>query len=574
MRYRITLSIMMLALLLAPLNVLPAGAYHEDGTTIHEFADPRFEARWARTDEPVSSGIATRTWIWGPSPYTEGGWETYLGAPDDIRLVQYFDKSRMELTDPDAAGDDIWGVTQGLLALEMMRGEIQVGDAEFIQHVDGPSTENVAGDPGEDNGPTYATMGMMIEEPARSMGTVIDERLHLDGSVTTEPGLADIGVTASNQVTVDWIDHTIASVFWDFMNSEGLVWDGQGYVTDALFLNPYYATGLPVTEAYWTAVRVDGVERDVLAQCFERRCLTYTPDNEDGWQVEAGNVGQHYYRWRQEAGDSFIASPPIEEEEFVEDTPIAAVELDGVTLRFFNAGSDSNDGFVISELVRAGYRGIESVERLHEANALEIFNAVAPPGTAIPGELMDIYGEATMGPQGWALPLPLADTGQPATLPCSVGSVPFNTIQNHITSYGYPYVFLSEADGPASVPAHWQEYTTGDGEPRHRLSGGVNNKSFFVGTVSFCFKQIDGVPLITHDRHVNWDRWPSGTSGPKLTQTDILNDPGDTSNYYFTSNPHHTEYNFRLRIALARDIDQFHIGATWAHPPDTIVWGP
>ncbi|MCS7294077.1 MAG: thermonuclease family protein, partial [Dehalococcoidia bacterium] len=37
-----------------------------------------------------------------------------------------------------------------------------------------------------------------------------------------------------------------------------------------------------------------------LVQCFERRCLTYTPDNPPGWQVEAGNVGQHYYRWRYE----------------------------------------------------------------------------------------------------------------------------------------------------------------------------------------------------------------------------------------------------------------------------------
>jgi hypothetical protein len=33
-------------------------------------------------------------------------------------------------------------------------------------------------------------------------------------------------------------------------------------------------------------------------QCFERRCLTYTPDNPEGWQVEAGNVGRHYYYWR------------------------------------------------------------------------------------------------------------------------------------------------------------------------------------------------------------------------------------------------------------------------------------
>src|SRR5207302_953615 len=27
-------------------------------------------------------------------------------------------------------------------------------------------------------------------------------------------------------------------------------------------------------------------------------CLTYTPDNPAGWQVEAGNVGLHYYEWR------------------------------------------------------------------------------------------------------------------------------------------------------------------------------------------------------------------------------------------------------------------------------------
>jgi hypothetical protein len=33
-------------------------------------------------------------------------------------------------------------------------------------------------------------------------------------------------------------------------------------------------------------------------QAFERRVLTYNPDNSDGWKVEAGNVGQHYYQWR------------------------------------------------------------------------------------------------------------------------------------------------------------------------------------------------------------------------------------------------------------------------------------
>jgi hypothetical protein len=66
----------------------------------------------------------------------------------------------------------------------------------------------------------------------------------------------------------------------------------------SLFQDPFYATGLPITEAYWAAVKVEHKYKEVLVQCFERRCLTYTPDNPEGWRVEAGNVGQHYYGWR------------------------------------------------------------------------------------------------------------------------------------------------------------------------------------------------------------------------------------------------------------------------------------
>ena len=36
----------------------------------------------------------------------------------------------------------------------------------------------------------------------------------------------------------------------------------------------------------------------MLVQAFERRLLTYVPGNPPGWQVEAGNVGRHYYEWR------------------------------------------------------------------------------------------------------------------------------------------------------------------------------------------------------------------------------------------------------------------------------------
>jgi hypothetical protein len=49
-----------------------------------------------------------------------------------------------------------------------------------------------------------------------------------------------------------------------------------------------------LAEPYWTRTRVEGIEKDVLVQPFERRLLTYTPDDPPGWHVEFGNVGRHY----------------------------------------------------------------------------------------------------------------------------------------------------------------------------------------------------------------------------------------------------------------------------------------
>jgi hypothetical protein len=92
--------------------------------------------------------------------------------------------------------------------------------------------------------------------------------------------------------------HTVAGPFWEFMTSSAEVWQNGALVNAQLFENPFYATGLPISEAYWTTVRVAGTQQDVLVQAFERRVLTYTPANEPGWQVELGNVGQHYYFWR------------------------------------------------------------------------------------------------------------------------------------------------------------------------------------------------------------------------------------------------------------------------------------
>jgi hypothetical protein len=43
---------------------------------------------------------------------------------------------------------------------------------------------------------------------------------------------------------------------------------------------------------------VGGVPKRVLVQLFERRVLTFTSSNLVQYQIEFGNIGQHYYHWR------------------------------------------------------------------------------------------------------------------------------------------------------------------------------------------------------------------------------------------------------------------------------------
>ncbi|MDQ3548116.1 MAG: CHRD domain-containing protein [Chloroflexota bacterium] len=260
-------------------------------------ATPAFERTWARTDKPVVDGEVSRTWMWGPEANTGLIPERYAESPDGLRQVQYFDKSRMEITDPDAVDDGVWFVTNGLLVNELISGRMQIGDARF--EIRAPAGNvNVAGDLDGTSGPTYVTFAELLDLPPLADGAAITQRLARDGAITNDPALAAAGVTAAFRLQAEGIDHQIASPFWEFMTSQGIVYEDGLFIEDALFENAFYATGYPIAEPYWASVKLKGVVQDVLIQCFQRRCLTYTPGNDPGWQVEAGNVGQHYYTWR------------------------------------------------------------------------------------------------------------------------------------------------------------------------------------------------------------------------------------------------------------------------------------
>ena len=259
------------------------------------FDNEQFYLRQIYTDLPVAEGQVSRTWMWGPGPFTGGLDERYAESPGGTRRVQYFDKSRMEITFPDAPVNDLWYVTNGLLVVEMVTGRMQLGDNTFEPRR--PATGNVAGDQvSHPDSPTYETVATLLDRPATTVGETITSTVNAAGDISSDNTFASAGVTGGRHVPET--GHTVASVFWTFMNSTGLVTDGAMTFEGPLFPNPFYATGFPITEAYWTTIPVGGVEKDVLFQCFERRCLTYTPDNEPGWRVEAGNVGQHYYAWR------------------------------------------------------------------------------------------------------------------------------------------------------------------------------------------------------------------------------------------------------------------------------------
>src|SRR4051794_18897335 len=75
------------------------------------FASPDFQNVWNRTDKQVANGSLSRTFLWGPEPNTAALQEDYAEAPGGKRLVQYFDKSRMEITKPDGDKSSPYYVT-------------------------------------------------------------------------------------------------------------------------------------------------------------------------------------------------------------------------------------------------------------------------------------------------------------------------------------------------------------------------------------------------------------------------------------------------------------------------------
>ncbi|KPL81172.1 PPC domain-containing protein [Herpetosiphon geysericola] len=257
-----------------------------------KFADPAFNKVWSHADAPVASGQAVRSWLWGPNS-GQARAEVYDQSPGGLRQVQYFDKSRMEISDFESDRQSQWFVTNGLLAKELIQGQIQIGDSNYVQRT--PAQINIAGDLGDASAPTYASFSNLLGATNDRTGKFADQQLARSGKVSAYAG--NLNDAAKLVHYVPETGHNIPSAFWNFVNRQGLV-NQNGKVQEGQVMDWVFALGYPISEAYWAKVYVGGVEQTVLVQAFERRVLTYTPSNPADWQVEMGNVGQHYEQWR------------------------------------------------------------------------------------------------------------------------------------------------------------------------------------------------------------------------------------------------------------------------------------
>jgi hypothetical protein len=256
-------------------------------------ADTAFYHTWSRADEPVAARTAVRSWLWGPAPFAVAN-EPYAESPTGKRLVEYLDKARMEVNDPSADRSSPWFVSSGLLVYEMVTGQVQTGNTRFEKH--DPANVPVAGDPGSQGAPLYSTFAALTGPTPYIGGQVANTRIARDGSTSQLPSEPDLALFT----LVDYDDvsrHNIPAVFRDWMQQRGTVLENGSFVQGQV-MDPLYTLGRPITEPYWVDIVAGGKPATVLVQLFERRALTYNPNNPPEWRVEMANVGRAYYDWR------------------------------------------------------------------------------------------------------------------------------------------------------------------------------------------------------------------------------------------------------------------------------------
>src|SRR4051812_34541657 len=89
--FRVSIAVLLVATLFSP-SLRDASAQIAPGAWPEEWkADSAFLDLWSGVDGPLSAGVVSRSWLWGPLPFAVAN-EAYDESPTGRRLVQYFDK--------------------------------------------------------------------------------------------------------------------------------------------------------------------------------------------------------------------------------------------------------------------------------------------------------------------------------------------------------------------------------------------------------------------------------------------------------------------------------------------------
>jgi hypothetical protein len=434
--------LMLLALLLAASTAARAAPFDGRGTI---FADPAFQVVWARTDHPqVQAG---RSFFWGPQPWLDNA-EVMRQGQNGLRTVQYFDKARMEINDT-ATRSYHGGVTNGLLVVEMVSGDLRLGMEWFDTERRAPSEVPVAGDAGYLNpeAPTYASfVGVSTirengyRDPPR-MGRPVNVMLDRTGQLSLRPELgAAFPETAISYYEED-TGHNIAGVFRNFMLQQGPYLE-DGRVRRGTVIDPVFTMGLPISDPYWVRAKIAGVEHDVLVQLFQRRVLTYVPSNPPGFKVEMGNVGQHYFQWRYpHLGRPWEHATALE-------MPVVAASTAFGSAHFEVARLDARRPFALTsgtaESVAFSYRHSYDPQR----------QCVLIDSRRGDGVHRQIYQQPMGGPEGCPSRRITFSDGTPPPPGEQSGYVPRGTANDYnpaISPDGTRIVFVSDREGPPQL---------------------------------------------------------------------------------------------------------------------------
>jgi hypothetical protein len=234
------------------------------------FANPAFQRTWVGSVSATTPALD----VWGSEPL---GWrvEPYAGASKDRRIVQYFERGRMEVE----SGSN--RITSGLLVHEMVNGEIDLGSGVVLDR----QTPDISIDSGESHElvPTYITASRLQESTTDRTGQRVTEWIDRDGPVDHSSTPAVVRL----EQFVEETGHNLPDV------------------TVALFDQPEFrddqwveAFGFPISEPYWTEYRRPDELMPSLIQVFERRILVYTPELDPTRRFTVANSGRHYVDWR------------------------------------------------------------------------------------------------------------------------------------------------------------------------------------------------------------------------------------------------------------------------------------